>query len=180
MQDEGEALGGSERLEDDEQRQPDGVGDQRLLLGVGRVVDRDERLGEPRADVVLVPRRPGAEHVETDAPDDGPEPAAEVVDGAIHAVQPQPCLLHGVVALADRAEHAVGDRPQERAMLLELGREPVALDHQRTAVRVKTRMPAATSTVANSPTTSRLSDAIAAALCMPQMLWRLAGSSSRP
>ena len=30
----------------------------------------------------------------------------------VGAAQPQPCLLQGVVGLADRAQHPVGDRAQ--------------------------------------------------------------------
>ena len=37
----------------------------------------------------------------------------------VGAAEPQPGLLHGVVGLAERAEHPVGDRPQVAAVLLE-------------------------------------------------------------
>ena len=37
----------------------------------------------------------------------------------VGAAEPQPRLLHGVVRLAQRAEHAVGDRPQAGSLLLE-------------------------------------------------------------
>ena len=46
MQDEREPLGGRERVEDDHQRHPDAVGEQRLVLGIARAVleQGDDRL----------------------------------------------------------------------------------------------------------------------------------------
>ena len=121
VQHEGEPLGRRQRLEHDEQREADRVGEQRLLLGVGLVVDAHDRLGQPAADVVLAPRAPRAQHVEAHAPDDRREPAAEVRHGRrVGAAQAQPRLLHRVLGLADRAEHPVGDRPQVRPVRLEL------------------------------------------------------------
>jgi hypothetical protein len=64
---------------------------------------------------------PRAEHVQADPADDHGEPRAQVVHlvgGG--AVKPQPRLLYRVVGLGDRAEHAVGDRPQVIAVSLEL------------------------------------------------------------
>jgi hypothetical protein len=55
VEDEGEPLGGSERVEDDEQRQPDRVGEQRLLLGVDAVLGADDRVGHVRAERLLGP-----------------------------------------------------------------------------------------------------------------------------
>jgi hypothetical protein len=62
----------------------------------------------------------GAHHVQTKARDDGGQPAAQVVDVAdVGAVHPQPGFLDGVVGLAARIEHPVGDRSQVRTVLLE-------------------------------------------------------------
>ena len=69
-----------------------------------------------------------AQHVEADAADDRRQPPAEVRrPRGVGAAQPQPRLLHGVLGLGDRAEHPVGDRPQLRAVLLELLGQPVAI-----------------------------------------------------
>jgi hypothetical protein len=46
VQNEGESFGGAQRLEDDEQGEPDRVGQQRLVLGVGAVGSVDDRLGQ--------------------------------------------------------------------------------------------------------------------------------------
>ena len=82
---------------------------------------RDDRLGQPAPHVVLAPCAARAQHVEAHAGDDGRQPAAEVGDRVrVGAAQAQPRLLHGVVGLAQRAEHPVGDRAQVRAVLLEL------------------------------------------------------------
>jgi hypothetical protein len=57
VQHEGESLRGRERLQHDEQREADGVGEQRLLLGVdGDVVGGCGRAGRPRVERRLAPR----------------------------------------------------------------------------------------------------------------------------
>jgi hypothetical protein len=58
------------------------------------------------------------------------QPAAEVLDLArVRAAEPQPGVLDGVVGLAERAEHAVGDRAETRSLLFELAGEPFLLIH---------------------------------------------------
>ena len=71
--------GGRQRLEHDEQREPDRVGEQRLLLGVGAVVGATTAPAAGRRPV-LGRGAARAEHVEADAPDHGRQPAAEVLD----------------------------------------------------------------------------------------------------
>ena len=44
---------GGERLEDDEQRQPDRVGQQRLVLGLGCVVAAHDRVGHADVERLL-------------------------------------------------------------------------------------------------------------------------------
>jgi hypothetical protein len=130
VQDEREPLGGRQRLQHHQQSQADRVREQRLLLRIVALVDADDRLGEPRADIVLTAGPPGSEHVNADAADHGREPAADVVDiVAVRAAESQPCLLHGVVGLTHGAEHAVSDRPQAGAMRLELRRLPTLFVH---------------------------------------------------
>jgi hypothetical protein len=51
-----EPLGGAQRLEHHEQRETDGVGDQRLVLGVGAVGAVDDRLGHVHAERLLASR----------------------------------------------------------------------------------------------------------------------------
>ena len=122
---------GVERLQHDEQREPDRVGQQRLVLGVGAVGAVDDRLGHVDAQRLLAPRVARAQHVQADARDDGRQPAAEVLDVArVGAAEPQPGLLDGVVGLAERAEHPVGHRPQVGPVRLEPLRQPVALVHR--------------------------------------------------
>ena len=137
VQDEREPLLGRERVEDDEQREADGVGHQRLALGLrgraaGAVAGRlHDRLRQPRADVLLAARAAGAQHVQRDARDDGRQPAAEVVDGVVvAAAQAQPGLLDGVLGLRRRAEHPVGHGAQPRAVVLELVGELVVVHHK--------------------------------------------------
>jgi hypothetical protein len=83
--------------------------------------DRDDRLRQPRADVVLAARAARAQHVEADARDDRRQPAAEVRDAVgMRALQPEPGLLDGVLGLTGRAEHPVRDCEQVAAVALEL------------------------------------------------------------
>ena len=121
VQDEGEALGGGQRLEHDEQGEPDRVGQLGLVGRVGVLAGADDRLGQRRAHEVLAPRAARAQHVQAHAADDRRQPAAQVVDRlGVGAAEAQPRLLDGVVGLAQRAEHPVGDRAQVRPVLLEL------------------------------------------------------------
>src|SRR4029077_7311020 len=84
----------------------------------------------PAAGGVLAPGLAGPQHVQADPPDHGGQPCPQVIDGAGVAVaEPQPGLLHRVLRLADRAEHAVGDRLQMRAVLLELLGQPALFGH---------------------------------------------------
>ena len=43
------------------------------------------------------------------------------------ALESYPCLLHGVLRLAERPEDRVGDPLEKWSVALELGREPVAV-----------------------------------------------------
>jgi hypothetical protein len=123
-----EALGRAQRLQHDEQREADGVGQQRLVLRVGSVGAVDERVGHVDAERLLPPPLARAEHVQRHAGDDGRQPGREVLDlPRIRAVEPEPRLLDGVVRLAQGAEHPIGHGPQVRALLLESLRQPVAL-----------------------------------------------------
>jgi hypothetical protein len=47
----------------------------------------------------------------------------------ICATEPQPGVLHGVVSLAERPEHPVGNRPEMRPMIFELPGEQFLLIH---------------------------------------------------
>src|SRR5215211_597286 len=130
VQHEREPLRWGQRLEHYEQRQSDGIGQQRLVLGIDSVRPVDKRIGEPPGERLLPPRLARAEHVQRHAGDDGRQPSAQVLDlVAVGAVEAQPGLLDGVVRLAERAEHPVGHTSQPAPVLLELLRQPVALIH---------------------------------------------------
>jgi len=130
VQDEGEPLRRRQGLEHDEQREPDTLCEQGLLLGIVGVVGAQDRLGQPRAGVLLGTGATRSKRVEADPADDGRQPAAEVVDPfGVGAAQPQPGLLDGVLGLGHRAEHPIGDRTQVGPVTLELLGHPVALVH---------------------------------------------------
>lgn len=127
MQDEADALGRSERLEDDEQRETDRLGEQRFLLGIEAAAlacRACDRLGYVRVKAlierVFAARIARAQHVQADACDDRGEPSAEVFDAAgVGATQLEPGFLNGVVCFADGAEHSVGDGAQMASIFLE-------------------------------------------------------------
>jgi hypothetical protein len=79
VQDEREPLGRVQRLEDHEQRQADGVGQQRLVLEVGAVGAVDDRLGHMSVQGLLVPRSSRAQYVQRHARDNGRQPFTEVL-----------------------------------------------------------------------------------------------------
>ena len=125
MQHKRHPLGGAQGLEHDEQRQADRVGHHRFMLRVRC------RLDDRRVEWMFTSRLARTQHVEANTTDDGGQPTSQVLDTArIGTAQPQPRLLHGVIGLALRAEHAVGDRPQSLAVRFELFRHPVMLIHR--------------------------------------------------
>jgi hypothetical protein len=130
VQDEGQPFGRGQRLEHDQQRQADRVGEQRLVLGVGPVCGIDDRVGNVHVERLLGPRSARAEHVQRHACHDRRQPGAKVLDLArVGAAEPQPGVLDGVVSLAERAEHPVGDRAEMRPLLFELEDKPFLLIH---------------------------------------------------
>jgi hypothetical protein len=130
VQDEGQPFGRGQRLEHDQEREADRVGEQRLVLGIGAVGGVDDRVGNMHLERLLASRSARTEHVQRHPGDDRRQPGAEVLDLArVGSAEPQPGVLDGVVGLRERAEHAVGDRAEMRPLLLELPGEPFLLIH---------------------------------------------------
>ena len=130
MQDESEPLGGCQRLEHDEQRETDRVGQERLVLGVGAVGRIDDRLGDVDAERLLATRPARAQHVQRHARDHRGQPCSEILDVArVGAAEPQPGVLDRVVSLAERPEHPVGHRTQPGSVLLEALGQPLLIIH---------------------------------------------------
>jgi hypothetical protein len=117
-----------QRLEYDEQREPDGVGLYRFELRI-----RYFGVGECRGvlgDGLLGMRPAYPQLVEADPADDRGEPTTEVVDRpGVGAAQPDPGLLYGVLGLLVRPEHPVRDCPQPLPVLLEPLRQPLVVPH---------------------------------------------------
>ena len=131
MQHEGDPFGRRQRLEHDEQRQADIVGKLGLALGIGSRAAWPAAGSRLAVQRLLAPRLARAQGVEADAGDHRGQPAAEIVDaGGIGAAQPQPGFLHGIVGLARRAQHAVGDPLQMAAVGLELLGQPFFFFHR--------------------------------------------------
>jgi hypothetical protein len=131
VQNERQALGGRQGLQDDEQREADRVGQQRLVLGVHAGGVGDDRVGDvhmARLERLLAAGFTGSQNVEAHAGGDRRQPAGEVVDRlGVGAVQAQPGLLDGDVSLAERAEHPIGDRAEAGPVLLEPRAQQVAV-----------------------------------------------------
>ena len=112
VQHERQPLGRGERVQHDQQRQPDRVGEQRLLLGVagrsavtiGSGTWHVERL------LAAVSRRDRSMFRHTRATTVVSQPPRFSTSSASGAAEPQPGLLHGVVGLA-RASRASGRPP---------------------------------------------------------------------
>ncbi len=111
VQHEGEPLGGGELFEHHEQREADGIGQERLVLGVGPVRAVHDRVGYVRVQGPL-PRFTRAQHVQAHPRHDRRQPPAGVLDLAgLRAGKAEPGLLDSVVGLAQRTEHPVSHRP---------------------------------------------------------------------
>ena len=86
----------------------------------------DDRLGHVHVHRLLAPRlRERSMFRHTRATTVVSQPRRFSMSLGVGAAEPQPRLLHGVVGLAQRAEHAVGDRAQVRAVLLEELGQPI-------------------------------------------------------
>ena len=100
----------------------DGLAMAQVLLSL-----TDEPEDQPQAD----PTGPQPDVDDPDEPDGGGGRLALGFDLArAAAAQVEPGLLHGVVGLAERAQHAVGHRPQVRPVGLELFRQPLVFVHR--------------------------------------------------
>ncbi len=134
MEDQREALGGGEGVEDDEQGEADRVGEEGLVLGVEAALGVDHRVGQADVQGLFAAPGAGAEQVQADAGGDGGEPAGEVRDVVgVGAFGAEPGLLERIVGFAEGAEHAVGEGAQARALRFEARREGGGLAHRRGA-----------------------------------------------
>jgi hypothetical protein len=104
-------LSRGQRVEHDQQRQTDPLGQQRLLLWVQVPLGGDDRVWQVRFEGVLAAVSAGAQHVQALPGHHGGQPAAEVVDlFRVGVAQPQPGVLDGVVGLGQRTQHPIGHR----------------------------------------------------------------------
>jgi hypothetical protein len=111
VQHEREPFGRRERLQHHQQRQPDRVGEHRLLLGVAAVLRADDLVWCLRLEGVLAAPLAGAQRVEAHSSHHCGQPRTQVLHAVgVGAAEAQPGFLHGVVGVAHRAEHPVGHR----------------------------------------------------------------------
>lgn len=117
-------------LEDDKQRDSHRVREHRvgfrIITGAG-----DHGIGDVRVQGILPARRSRAQHVQTHPRHDRRQPSAQVVDTTdIAAAESDPGFLDGVLRLADRPEHPIGDRPHVRSVRFELVGWPLRCGHR--------------------------------------------------
>ena len=93
-----------------------------LLDRAARIVfRRDQRLGQPRANIGLAPHHGGVEAVEREVGHYPRQVSPRVVDAFVgHRVPLQPRVLQHILGVADAAEHPVGDAEQRRTVPLKL------------------------------------------------------------
>ncbi len=131
VQDEGDAFGRRQRVQDDEQGEPDRVAQQRLLLGIEAGLGAHDRVRDVGLEGRLAARPARSQHVQADPSDDRRQPRPQVVDvGRVGAAQADPGFLDGVVRLGHGAEHPEGDAAQVRAVVLEPFGEPILVVHR--------------------------------------------------
>jgi hypothetical protein len=130
VQHEREPLRRAQRLKHDQQREPDRVGQQRFVLGIGPVGRVDDRVRHVHVQRLLAARVARAQHVQCHARHDRGQPRPEVLDLAgVGTAHPEPRVLDRVVRLAERPEHPVGHGPQAMAVLLEALGQPFLIGH---------------------------------------------------
>ena len=119
MQQEGRALQRRQAL----QREHEGHGHVLRELGLHLRAGRpagllvQQRFGQPDADILLAFRGGRAQFVQAQVCHQAREVGASMLDGAfVHVGPAQPGLLHDVLGLGARAEHAVGQRAQTARM----------------------------------------------------------------
>ena len=89
------------------------------LFGRGRGVAQ-QRLGQPGAHVVLALHPGAAQAVDGQAGGDGDQPGVGALQAVVRALVPaQPGVLHHLLGLGGRTQHAVGNALQTRAKAAE-------------------------------------------------------------
>jgi hypothetical protein len=144
VQQKGRALQRTQALQRDHEGDTD---IRRTLGGQRRIVVRfkrfDDRLRQPGTDVTLAPRLRRLESVQAQARDRLRQKCARVVHGCrIRTVPAQPGVLHRVLGLGLRAEHAVGQATQVAAVRLECGSAHARTFVQTRKCRLRMREPA--------------------------------------
>ena len=134
MEDEGEPLGGTQRVEHQEQGWAERVSQKRLVLRGGGVPLR--LVGLQR---LLGPGPAGPQNPQAHPGQDRGQPPGQVVDAAgVRPAEPDPCLLNRVLCLCEGPEHPVGHGLKARPAGFELGGE--ILFHSARLTRRRARM----------------------------------------
>lgn len=120
------ASSSSSAIQDDEERETDRLGQDRLRLGLRPAAGGCDRVDGGRRERSFAAAPARAQDVEADTAGHRRQPPGQVPDSAqVGLVGPQPGPLHGVV---ERTKHPIGDPPQMVAVGLEPGRQIVVSD----------------------------------------------------
>jgi hypothetical protein len=100
-----------QRVKNDEQREPNRIGEQSFLLRVEVLAECDDGVGDVEVDPVLASGAARAQRVQTHPANNRRQPGLHVLDArGIFIANAKPRLLKRILGLAYRAEHPVSDR----------------------------------------------------------------------
>ncbi len=127
VQNKGDPLGWTERLEHHLQGKPHRACQQQLLLRVELVNIVENRIRHAQAAGLLAS---GAQHVKAHAGDHCRQPGTQVLEACVVGTnQPQPRFLDGVIGFVQRTQYSVCHRSEMRAVQLKLPRQSLVV-HQ--------------------------------------------------
>jgi hypothetical protein len=130
VENEGQTLGWRQTIEHDEECETDRIGQESLLLRVGSGLPWRGGFGLVIGETLFAAGLTRPQHIETDAGDDGGQPSTEIGDGSgIGTAEAEPRFLNGVIGLAKRSEHAVGDGSEVIAILFKSFGQPSGFVH---------------------------------------------------
>lgn len=121
---------GGQAVEDHEKREADGIGEFGLVRRVGALDASHDRIGHVHFEGVLASGGACAQDVQADPGEHRGQPRAGIPYlVGVRPARAKPRLLHGVIGLAEGAEHSVRDRSEMIAVRLEFARQLVESVH---------------------------------------------------
>ena len=130
MENEGQALSGSERVQNDEESETDRVGKECLVLGSKFSHWTDDRIREMHLQALFASVIACSQHIQTNAGHDRRQPSTKVLDVVgLGPADSKPGILDCVIGLGERSQHPIGDGSKLCPLLFEALCQPVVLVH---------------------------------------------------